>query len=639
MSIIYDVLMDLGYSKVESANFVKGYRSGGHPNSKEAKRWKKIEESPIVMMYQRLRHQDVASDPLRRRTVRSILSTPCTPSSVPTDWRFFLHNIKSRSSSSLRFMKNNITKALSALKEDASNGKHSDSYISDLEKCLAILDKLGHDNDNGPQLHKAKQIAVEVLDSTREACHLPISKDAEKPANIQLMAEQTDATREPARQRMGFQEMYQVSKEQFKALEQSKEEYMAAALRLKEELERKSRADANEEDDDDDEEDDAEDNAQSDKPDKESNKSEAKESLEGAKPPADSAADDTTAEGKAESNGAEEAENPEAGASSAEGAADKAVEDQGKTESNGAAEAKNSEAGASSAAGAADKAVEDQGKAESNGAAEAKNSEAGASLAEAANDKATEDHDGASGDKPGVQTDETDEMEVDPKTEEDNPQADVSSDNPDEPSDVADFVNTTNHPTVSEKDEHIPTDPAEDFPEGWVVRRLPRLNPNDKRTDRNWYSPKLGLKFRSKADAMRFLEKLEEANGNEAAAIVEYHGKKKAPKPAEKPAARAVGRPPNKAATKPAAVEVEEVDSKVEYEWSEDFPNAPDLIRRCLAVLRTLCQSNSADQFVYPVDPQLYPRLVGLFYALIFRNRCRDLTHFPLFATTAIMRQ
>jgi len=35
-----------------------------------------------------------------------------------------------------------------------------------------------------------------------------------------------------------------------------------------------------------------------------------------------------------------------------------------------------------------------------------------------------------------------------------------------------------------------------------------------------------------------------------------------------------------------------------------DQPYAPDLIRRCLAVLRTLCLSTPAEPFIYPVDPQ-----------------------------------
>ena len=36
-AIIYDVLTDLGYSKVDAANLAKGHRNTGHPNSKEAK--------------------------------------------------------------------------------------------------------------------------------------------------------------------------------------------------------------------------------------------------------------------------------------------------------------------------------------------------------------------------------------------------------------------------------------------------------------------------------------------------------------------------------------------------------------------------------------------------------------------------
>eukprot|EP00571_Detonula_confervacea_P012392 CAMPEP_0172304510 /NCGR_PEP_ID=MMETSP1058-20130122/5901_1 /TAXON_ID=83371 /ORGANISM="Detonula confervacea, Strain CCMP 353" /LENGTH=1370 /DNA_ID=CAMNT_0013015761 /DNA_START=330 /DNA_END=4439 /DNA_ORIENTATION=+ len=264
MVIINDVLTDLGYSKQESANITKGYRSGGHPNSKEAKRWKKIEESPVVMMYHRLEHHDdAASVQFRRRVVRSSLSTPSIPSSVPSDWRFFLHNIKSRSSNSQRFIKDNVVKALAALKKDSSQVKEAESYIADLKKCLALLDSSGHGNNSAPELHKAKQMAIGVLDSTREKC----SPSALK--NDQETTQLTDATQEPVRQRMGFQKMYQMSKEQFKGLEQSKEEYMAAALQLKEDLEKKNRDD---DEDDDDEDEDVEENTV-----KESNTSELNE--------------------------------------------------------------------------------------------------------------------------------------------------------------------------------------------------------------------------------------------------------------------------------------------------------------------------------------------------------------------------
>ncbi|KAL7541225.1 hypothetical protein ACHAXR_012783 [Thalassiosira sp. AJA248-18] len=593
MAIIYDVLTDLGYSKQESANFVKGYRSGGHPNSKEAKRWKKIEESPVTMMYQRIEDQDDLSDELRSRTVRASLSTPCTPSSAPSDWRFFLHNVKSRSPNSLRFIKNNVTRALSALKKNSSEIKAAESYIADLEKCLSILERSAHGNNSAPELHKAKQIAVGVLDSTREKC--PLNAVAHQ-HQIQLMTNQAQATQEPARQRMGFQKMYQMSKEQFKALEQYKEEYMAAALRLKEDLERKGRDEANDDDEDDDDEDeDAEGNEQGDKPEKESHASDSKEDPEGeAKATADPDADeDEDAEGN------EHGDKPDKKSHSSESKEDLEREAKATADpvTNGDLTQQKKDNGSEQTSPEVVR-IEKVEKPEAG-----TSSEKPCSVSAETDETQNADKDpevATSSDKTGDTADKSDETEM---AEKGSDVDDDSSDNPNESSAVVEIVNTTNHPTVSEKDEHLPTEPAEEFPDGWVVRRIPRLNPSDKRTDRNWYSPKLELKFRSKADALRFLGFLESAKGDESAAIMEFHGKKKTIKAANKAVIKVANKVPNKAASKVAADD----GAKAEYDFCEDVPVAPELIRRCLAVIRTLCASNSADQFVYPVDPQLYP--------------------------------
>ena len=146
-------------------------------------------------------------------------------------------------------------------------------------------------------------------------------------------------------------------------------------------------------------------------------------------------------------------------------------------------------------------------------------------------------------------------------------------------------MDTNGHATLTEKEAEIPSEAAEGFPEGWVTRRLPRQNSNDPRCDRHWYSPKLGLKFRNKDDAKRFLNKLEDADGDESVAIIAYHGRK-----------RAQVLPPASSAVAAA-----------EYDFCTDVQAAPDLIRRCLAVVRTLCVSASASPFIYPVDPQIYP--------------------------------
>ena len=49
--------------------------------------------------------------------------------------------------------------------------------------------------------------------------------------------------------------------------------------------------------------------------------------------------------------------------------------------------------------------------------------------------------------------------------------------------------------------------------------------------------------------------------------------------------------------------------------FSGDDPSFPDLIRRCLAVLRVLCASPAGETFVYPVDAQANPR----YYEIILK--------------------
>ena len=245
MSFIAELLTDLGYSKNDSANIVKGYRSGGHPNSKEAKRWKKIEDSPVVMLYQQLNSYD-ESVQFRRRIVTAHLSTPCNPSCLPNDWRFFLHNIRSRTSNSVSYIKDNVEKSLLALKNNSQEAGQDvvRTCISELERCLSILNQTPPGHSADPDLIKAKEIALGVLDSTKERF----------PATQQLKRELRSQSKEPPRQKMGLLKNYQLSREQYRSLELAKEDYMVAALKLKEELEAKSRDDvavlSDEEDDD-----------------------------------------------------------------------------------------------------------------------------------------------------------------------------------------------------------------------------------------------------------------------------------------------------------------------------------------------------------------------------------------------------
>lgn len=53
-------------------------------------------------------------------------------------------------------------------------------------------------------------------------------------------------------------------------------------------------------------------------------------------------------------------------------------------------------------------------------------------------------------------------------------------------------------------------------------------------------------------------------------------------------------------------------------EFFSDIPEAPELIRRCLAVLRTLANTSCAEPFLYPVDPQSNPA----YYDSLVRPMC-----------------
>lgn len=62
----------------------------------------------------------------------------------------------------------------------------------------------------------------------------------------------------------------------------------------------------------------------------------------------------------------------------------------------------------------------------------------------------------------------------------------------------------------------IPGEQAEGFPDGWLTRRIPRAKKTDKRLDRFWYSPILGLAFRNRDDAYQFATEVERAGGDES---------------------------------------------------------------------------------------------------------------------------
>lgn len=80
------------------------------------------------------------------------------------------------------------------------------------------------------------------------------------------------------------------------------------------------------------------------------------------------------------------------------------------------------------------------------------------------------------------------------------------------------------HATTTDRDKTFPAEPAEGFPKNWTIRRISRLS-HDKKRDLAWFTPKLGLRFKSRRDALAYVDVLKRCRGDEAKAIEKFKSK------------------------------------------------------------------------------------------------------------------
>ena len=99
------------------------------------------------------------------------------------------------------------------------------------------------------------------------------------------------------------------------------------------------------------------------------------------------------------------------------------------------------------------------------------------------------------------------------------------------------------HPTASKRDLLFEPKPVDDFPLGWVSRRVERMTtvPGKPTADVYYFSPQMGYKFRSKLDVQRFLDCLAGVPDGEEVAIVKFRQMKKDDKPQQKRGSSDVG--------------------------------------------------------------------------------------------------
>jgi hypothetical protein len=287
LAILTDALTELMFSKVDCANILRGYRTGGHPNSKEAQRLRRGEDAAIGRLRQILRERpsklfpgvDMNSSGQANACVKVTLQLPSYPSALSTsDWTFFLHNtlaLSGDSSGSVDVIKENMIQAWDLFQASSNaatpksvklTGTVLEEIANEFRTCIIMLEHAGeHDSDVSNKAHKValkilEQVTGEIYsigkagqlfyrDVSERHLHAQWEVGTERPGK--------PLVRKPARLRMGMVESLMVSSLAYKKAVTEREEYMATALKIllkREQLAGRCRDEERCDDDEDDEE-------------------------------------------------------------------------------------------------------------------------------------------------------------------------------------------------------------------------------------------------------------------------------------------------------------------------------------------------------------------------------------------------
>ncbi|CAB9519085.1 specific demethylase 5C [Seminavis robusta] len=155
VSFLSDALGELGYSRQDSAHLLRGYRSAGHPNSKESRRLRRVEDFAIALLRQAL--SECSEQSIERRPTTIRIEIPTTPSCQPLDWMFYLHNVRFMKPAELVSFTKNIEKALQHVKAapNVTSASTSASALSLITGCLETLRSI-----ESPQAKTAAEVAA-----------------------------------------------------------------------------------------------------------------------------------------------------------------------------------------------------------------------------------------------------------------------------------------------------------------------------------------------------------------------------------------------------------------------------------------------------------------------------------------------
>jgi Bromodomain len=260
IAFLSDALGELGYSRQETAHFIRGYRSVGHPNSKEAKRLRKVEDFPIALLRQSFAERLVQDNGVYARNKTS-LNVPSFPERDMFDWVFYIHNLKSLKETESAKIRMNLEKCCQLFEQRRKVDESVAQYAPDLEQCVRCVES--GEASAGASAKRARNLALDLLDKVTGEV---FSRDriGHIMHGFVLPGRSLSRSLEPTtkfdmlRPRMGELEKLVLTKSTMKELARSREKYMSDAMVLKEEMKRQELKEAGEDDDDDDDDDDDE---------------------------------------------------------------------------------------------------------------------------------------------------------------------------------------------------------------------------------------------------------------------------------------------------------------------------------------------------------------------------------------------
>lgn len=265
IAFLSDALGELGHNRQEQAHYLRGYRSTGHPNSKEARRLRRVEDFAIAVLRQSLiaKHLPEIHSVKLSQENRIRINVPSSPTCDMSTWLFQLHKVLSLKSGKER---SNYVELLERAREQLQELcvvlPSQAISLREVEKIL-IAAKVGVTEEGSFDAVKIKQLVGDLFSQNTD---WTIGKDSGNIASrrgvalqthaVVSGAENTESRKKPNRPTMGKLESLELTPKDFKDLTRVREKYMSDALVLKEHMKRQELKEAGEEDEEDDEEED-----------------------------------------------------------------------------------------------------------------------------------------------------------------------------------------------------------------------------------------------------------------------------------------------------------------------------------------------------------------------------------------------